>query len=202
MQLLIHVWSGSILTCMKAARPRHRQNYNQPGDAHELTFCCYHRYKFLQAERTAEWLKQAIDEARAEFDFAVWAYVFMPEHAHLIVWPRRPKYEIADIRKAIKEPVGRKGIAHIQVHAPEWLPRVTRQRGKRIERMFWLSGGGFDRNITDGETRLRMIEYIHLNPVRRGLVERVIDWKWSSAAWYVLGRPTPIAVDPIPPEWL
>jgi hypothetical protein len=24
------------------------------------------------------------------------------------------------------------------------------------------------------------IEYIHMNPVHRGLVKRAIDWKWSS----------------------
>jgi len=29
-----------------------------------------------------------------------------------------------------------------------------------------------------------MIEYIHNNPVRRGLVSRAEDWKWSSAGWH------------------
>jgi hypothetical protein len=30
----------------------------------------------------------------------------------------------------------------------------------------------------------QMIEYIHNNPVRRGLVDRAVDWPWSSACWY------------------
>ena len=30
---------------------------------------------------------------------------------------------------------------------------------------------------------LAMIEYIHANPVRRGLVSKAEDWKWSSAGW-------------------
>ena len=25
------------------------------------------------------------------------------------------------------------------------------------------------------------LDYMHLNPVRRGLVTRAVDWKWSSA---------------------
>jgi putative transposase len=29
-----------------------------------------------------------------------------------------------------------------------------------------------------------MIDYIHANPVRRGLVTRAEDWEWSSARWY------------------
>jgi putative transposase len=33
------------------------------------------------------------------------------------------------------------------------------------------------------------IEYIHMNPVRRGLVKRAVDWKWSSASWYLLNPP-------------
>jgi putative transposase len=45
-----------------------------------------------------------------------------------------------------------------------------------------------------------MIDYIHLNPVRRGLVAKAVDWKWSSAGWFELGQPRPIVLDPIPPE--
>ncbi len=40
------------------------------------------------------------------------------------------------------------------------------------------------RNLTSKETILAAIEYIHLNPIRRGLVARAIDWNWSSARWY------------------
>ena len=28
------------------------------------------------------------------------------------------------------------------------------------------------------------LKYIHLNPVRTGLVEKAVDWRWSSARWY------------------
>ena len=28
------------------------------------------------------------------------------------------------------------------------------------------------------------LTYMHQNPVRAGLVERPVDWKWSSARWY------------------
>jgi putative transposase len=32
------------------------------------------------------------------------------------------------------------------------------------------------------------LEYIHLNPVRAGLVEKAVEWKWSSARWYEIGK--------------
>ena len=180
---------------------RHRRNCNEPGHAHGLTFSCYQRFRFLQAERTCRWLAEAIEEARADLSFSLWAYVFMPEHVHLIVWPREPVYDIADIRKAIKSPVASKAIAFLFAEAREWIPRITRKRGSKTERCFWQSGGGYDRNVVEPATLMKMIDYIHMNPVRRGLVEKPEDWLWSSAAWYLKMDDVPIAVDPIPPEW-
>jgi putative transposase len=148
-----------------------------------LTFSCFRRYRFLSAERTCQWLADAIDEARAEEQFALWAYVFMPEHVHLIVWPKRPNYDIRVLLQCIKEPVGRKAIKYMRANAPEWLPRITVRRGDRLERRFWQAAGGFDRNAMEPATLLAMIEYIHANPVRRGLVSRAEEWKWSSAGW-------------------
>jgi hypothetical protein len=44
-----------------------------------------------------------------------------------------------------------------------------------------------------------MIEYIHNNPVRRGLVERATDWVWSSARFYAGETAVPIRMDALPP---
>ncbi len=181
---------------------QHRRNYNEPGHAHELTFSCYQGFKFLKAERTCEWLAESIEEARVDLNFDLWAYVFMPEHVHMIVRPREAEYEIADIRKAIKAPVGSKAIKYLLAEAPDWIPKITRKRGKKTERLFWQSGGGFDRNVIKPDTLMNMIDYIHMNPVRRGLCEKPEEWKWSSAAWYLGSGEIPIRVDPIPAEWL
>jgi putative transposase len=148
-----------------------------------LTFSCFRRYAFLQAERTCQWLADAIDEARKELQFALWAYVFMPEHVHLLVYPKETIYDISLILQQIKEPVGRKAVKYLRANAPHWLPRITVKRGNRLERRFWQAGGGFDRNAVELQTLLAMIEYIHANPIRRGLVSRAEEWKWSSAGW-------------------
>ena len=185
-----------------ARQKPHRRNYNDPGHAHELTFSCYRGFKFLKAERTCLWLAEAIEDARKSLRFSLWAYVFMPEHVHLIVWPHDAQYDIAEIRKAIKAPVGRKAIQYLVAEAPDWIPKITRQRGQKTERLFWQSGGGYDRNVVTGATLLKMIDYIHLNPVRRGLVEKPEKWKWSSAAWYRDAVNVPLAMDPIPAAWL
>ncbi|HUY92737.1 MAG TPA: transposase [Pirellulales bacterium] len=179
-----------------------RKTFDEPGHAHTLTFSCYRRFPFLRAERTCNWLAEAIDDSRKRLDFEVWAYVFMPEHVHLIVRPRQHRYSMSDIRKAIKEPVGRKAVAYLRSIKSEWIERIARRRGQRFEHCFWTSGGGYDRNLVEPATLLKMIEYLHLNPVRRELVERAADWKWSSAAWYEGLGCNWLHPDPIPAEWL
>jgi putative transposase len=165
-------------------REKRRPTVNEPGHAHELTFSCFRGYAFLKVERTCQWLADSINEARAELDFELWAYVFMPEHVHLLIFPKRSKYDVPAILQAIKEPVGRKAIKYLRANAAPWLPRITVKRGDRVERRFWQAGGGYDRNVVEPTTVPAMIEYIHANPVRRGLVNQPADWKWSSAGWY------------------
>jgi len=125
----------------------------------------------------------------------------MPDHVHLIVRPNGEDCKISTLLGAIKEPVGRKAAQFLVRHAPEWLPKVTQYRGDRAERHFWQPGGGYDRNIVEPETLMAMITYIHLNPVRKGLVERASKWPWSSASWFDGNAELPLIPDPIPPEW-
>jgi putative transposase len=54
---------------------------------------------------------------------------------------------------------------------------------------FWQRGGGYDKNVDYPRDIWDLIDYIHNNPVRRGLVTRAEDWLWSSAADHLLGRP-------------
>ena len=45
-----------------------------------------------------------------------------------------------------------------------------------------------------------MIDYIHNNPVRRGLAATPTDWIWSSARFYAGHPEVPIRMNPLP--WL
>ena len=183
---------------------RHRRSFNEPGHAHALTFSCYRQLPLLKAERTCRWLCDAIHRARSAENFAPWAFVFMPEHVHLLIHPREPAYQIARILHAIKQPVSRRAMAHLRATAPGWLPNLAVRRGAVTRYQFWQRGGGYDQNLFEPDTVERMIQYIHENPVRRGLVESASAYRWSSAAWYTSEQrgDTPLRIDPIPPEWV
>ena len=71
---------------------------------------------------------------------------------------------------------------------------------------FWQEGPGYDRNLTRPAMALAAIDYLHNNPVRRGLVKEPLDWKWSSARYYLSDSTSancgPPEINPLPAEWL
>src|SRR4051812_14946717 len=109
---------------MSQLRRVHRRNYNLARQAHVLNFSCYHGFPFLRSDRTCQWLASAIEDARRELQFALWAYVFMPEHVHPAICPMRELHDIGKIRHAIKHPVGERAIRYLEKNAPEWLPKI------------------------------------------------------------------------------
>jgi putative transposase len=182
--------------------PPHRKrvrSYNEPGHAHELTFSCFRRLPLLRRDRTRQWFLEALETARHRLNLALWAYVIMPEHVHVLVCPHEPTYEVRLIRTALKVPVQRKALAFLRQQAPGYLDRLRdEQPNGEVHYRFWQRGGGYDRNITDPATLRTMIEYIHNNPVRRGLVSAPAGWPWSSAAFYEGYKDVPLRMDPLP----
>jgi putative transposase len=185
---------------LRAAMPYRKfkscERWNESGDAHELTFSCFRGLPLLGKDQTRRWMVDAIRRARQRYAFDLWAYVIMPEHVHLIIRPRRTHYDISRILFALKWPVARWALAWLRRNAPAWIAKLTdlQPSGKTAVR-FWERGGGFDRNIFKEKTLAAMIEYVHANPVRRGLVAEPRDWMWSSASWYEGRRDVPLQID-------
>jgi len=171
-----------------------RKRIDELGQARELTFSCYKRFRFLDRDRTRQWFIDELNQARQHYNFDLWAYVIMPEHVHLLIYPNNPEV-VGILAGKIKENVARKAISFLEENAPEWIARISVREGNRVRRRFWQPGGGYDRNVFELPTLQKMINYIHMNPVRRGLVSRPEDWIWSSARWYAGIRPVPIEMD-------
>ena len=103
----------------------------------------------------------------------------MPEHVHLLIWPRLPEYEMSQYLGSIKQPVGTKAIQYLQRHAARCLKELTLVNRNRVYHRFWQCGSGYDENLDKPQVIHDVIDYIHQNPVRRGLVARAEDWIWS-----------------------
>ena len=115
-------------------------------------------------------LIDAIIGARRKHGFDLWAWVVMPEHVHLLIWPKQPNYRMQTILADIKRPVGQMTMAWLEANHPEFLAKLTVRNRNRTYRRFWQAGPGQDRNVLDPNAAYQIVEYIHTNPVRRGLV--------------------------------
>jgi putative transposase len=126
-----------------------------------------------------EYLADAVRTAQQTHDFDVWAYVFMPEHVHLLIYPRHEVYSVSAILKSVKQSVSRKGINWFRQHQLSGLERL--KTGQKYEKLrFWQDGGGYDRNISSRRAAIGSVRYIHANPVKRGLVQWPYEWTYSS----------------------
>ena len=173
---------------METKHRKRVKHYDEPGHAHFLTFSCYHRLPLLSKDRTRMWLINAINHARLMHGFHIWAWVTMPEHVHLLIWPPQPA-STAEILRSIKVPVAKRAIAYLRQHSPRFLERLACPTPDGLEYHFWQPGPGFDRNITEPAIVYDRIDYIHHNPVKRGLVAKPGDWIWSSYLdWHGVGK--------------
>ncbi len=53
----------------------------------------------------------------------------------------------------------------------------------------------YDYNVWTQHKRVEKLRYIHRNPVRRGLVEKPEQWRWSSFRDYAYDEPGPVRVN-------
>jgi len=159
------------------------KHYNTPGHAHELIFCCYHRYNYLNDPTACELFLTELEKSRKEHDFELWAYVLMPNHVHLLIWPRQNSYDIARILNDTKGRMAKQYRDYMLENDTDRFEKfqVFDKSKKRKIFRFWQTGGGFDRNLWNGIAINKSIEYIEANPVRRKLSDIPSEYRWSSA---------------------
>ena len=157
------------------------RHFNDPGHCHELTFSCFHRLPLLTQGPVCDLLSASIDRVVVQHGFWLLAFVYMPEHVHLLVFPIAPTARIERLLYAIKRPFSyrvKQYLHHTNLPLLQQLT-VEERPGKWVFR-FWQEGPGYDRNLIAPAALLSVIDYIHHNPVRRGLTAMPDQWRWSS----------------------
>jgi putative transposase len=132
---------------------------------HFITFSCFHRLPFLEARGARETFEFVLEQARVRHEARVYAYVLMPEHVHLLI-NEPPLILVAQFLKALKQ--------------------ITSRELRGARRQFWQDRY-FDSNIYGEAARSDVIRYIHQNPVKRGLVASLEQYRWSSFNHYATG---------------
>ena len=122
---------------------------------------------------------QALDEARKSGAFLIFAYVIMPDHLHLLT--DCPKTS-ADVLRRVKGLTARRVIDYLQEH--DYQSSLAKLRHAEWKRKHSYSLWQQEKNvfsIFSEAVFMQKVNYIHLNPVRAELVERAVEYRWSSA---------------------
>ncbi|MCC6285013.1 MAG: transposase [Phycisphaerales bacterium] len=171
------------------------RRFEEPNHARFLTFSCSGRLPLLADRLAKDCLVSELAAARARFRCHLYGWVAMPEHVHLLVWPCLPHHPVPEVLHAIKRRVAQKVCEEWKRNEDRRLETIATETGHR----FWQRGGGYDRNIFSDQEFAEKLNYMHRNPVERGLADRPEDWEWSSARWYAK-LPSVLELDPLPPR--
>jgi len=165
------------------------KHFNLAGHIHFLTFSCYRRLPLLTQDSRCSWLAESIDRSLEKHVMALWAYVFMPDHVHLLVRPRTDIYDISGFLRSIKNASAKRILNRLREERSSILDELrTRGPGADSLYRFWQAGPGYDKNIWTLEKAFEKAKYCHRNPVARNLVANPEDWHWSSYRSLELGH--------------
>jgi len=158
-----------------------------------LTCSCYRRLRLFNNPAIRDAFAGFLRQVRERSGMRLIAWVLMPEHFHIILIPTRREWPVPKILVSLKQPLAQSVIRRWRTLRAPVLPKLAGPRGTT---RFWQPGGGFDRNPRTPFELSREIAYIHMNPVRRGLVKSPAEWAWSSARWYAGDRAGCVPIDP------
>ena len=169
-----------------------RRRFEIANQPRFLTFSCYKRLPLFGNDAIKDEFAKRLELIHVRLGLKLCAWVVMPEHVHLIIVPNLPEVSTPQILSAIKRPFAELVLRRWkQFKAP-----ILRNIGVATNRYrFWQAGGGYDRNIRHEAEMIQKINYINANPVNRGLVDKPVYWRWSSARWYAGSRDGSVDVD-------
>ncbi len=141
--------------------PPHRKratHFDEPGHYHELTCSCFRRPPLLTDDVCRGLLSHSIEQAMARHHYRLVAFVYMPTHVHLLTYPEAEASRVDQLLRAIKRPFSFRVKQHLEASGSPLLKTLTvRQRPGVMTFRFWQEGPGYDRNLTQRETILAVV---------------------------------------------
>ena len=181
-----------------------QQHYYGLNHLHYLTANIYRRARIFDSDRFKPKFIRTLDDVRAELSFRIIGYVLIRRltDCHLLIWPseladpsqimqklaeRTANFILRNLCHNLEFPWCQKMLARFELP-----PSVHHHAHYRV----WQRGG-YDLNIWSEKKRLEKLNYMHNNPVKRGLVAQPGGWPWSSWRFYYLEDRSVLAMDSV-----
>ena len=146
------------------------------GYAHHVTQRGVRRGDVFFTDDDRSFYLRLMREQTEKFEVTILSYCLMTNHVHPLAVPA----SAAGLARAI-------GGAH---------RRYTLHINRRMDATGYLFQGRFASCALDLSHLGAAARYVMLNPVRAGLVERAVDYRWSSAAFHAGDKASDVLVQP------
>jgi len=173
--------------------PKGLKRYYGQRHLHFITCSCYRRLPLLRSARAKNIFAEILADVRERYGFAVVGYVVMPEHIHLLIGePARGTP--STVMQVLKQRVSHRLRRRRRASAAQMQLRFDRSEDS-LPRFWQLRF--YDFNVWSHKKRVEKLEYMHLNPYKRGLVLHPKDWPWSSFSFNSKRQPRLVPIDPV-----
>jgi REP element-mobilizing transposase RayT len=175
-----------------------RPNFN-PDYLYFVTTTAARHIHIFKRESIIRIILDSLHFLRTSGRMKLFVFVVMPNHIHLICKFSR-EHPLSDVMRDFKRHTARQVIR--QLMAEELTEKLgilqSLNQDNRQEYKVWE--GGFDaRDIFSQDFLSQKMEYIHHNPCQQqwNLANTPEEYPWSSARYYVSGKPSVIPVDDV-----
>ncbi|MCG6937054.1 MAG: transposase [Gammaproteobacteria bacterium] len=154
--------------------PDYRRVY-RPGGTYFFTINLLQRAGSDLLVRHINTLRFAVRSVKTRHPFLVHAWVVLPDHLHCVIELPTGDTDFSTRLRLIKIEFSK------SLPKTEWRSKVRLKRGERgiWQRRFW------EHLIKDEADYRAHMDYVHINPVKHGLVSRVCDWPFSTFHYLV-----------------
>jgi REP-associated tyrosine transposase len=149
------------------------------GGTYFFTVVTLDRRRILVDDVARRALREAFRIVRSRRPFRIDGIVLLPDHLHAIWTLPNGDCDYATRWQLIKRRFTK---SYLDAGGSEAKPSAS--RASKGERSVWQRRY-FEHTCRDEIDLKRCADYLHVNPLKHGLVSRVLDWPWSSFHRYV-----------------
>jgi putative transposase len=156
------------------------------GACYFFTVVTYRRQPILCDDAVRQALRDILIRVRETRPFTIDAWVLLPDHLHCIRTLPSGAADYSMRWNRIKRWVSM--VCARGYKRPDWMSASKRKHRESTvwQRRFW------EHQIRDDLDFMRHVDYLHYNPVKHGVCQRVADWPHSTFHQYVVHAVYPV----------
>src|SRR5690606_16361933 len=134
--------------------------------AYLVTGATYQKDHFLNSPERLSFVQQALLQLAEEFQWTIQAWAILINHYHFVAMSPGDPSNLPRF------------ISKFHMITAKRLNQLDNTPGRKVWYQYWES------RITFEKSYFARLHYVHVNPVKHGVVDMAVKYPWCSAAWF------------------